>query len=260
MTNTHQQPSPLAVKAKNVNLWYGKFQAIRQLDISIPSGVVAALIGPSGCGKSTLLRCINRMNDRTGAKITGELHVLGHDVHHPTVSLESLRKQVGMVFQRPNPLPMSIYENVLFGVRTHSAARLDRNTLDGLVEESLRRVELWTLLRDKLDHDARSLQLEAAQKLCIARLLPLKPQLILLDEPCSALDPKGTAAVEDLLRQLRGEYTMVIVTHSMAQAKRTADLCSFMLLGELVEHGPTEQLFSAPVDSRTADYVNGRFG
>jgi phosphate transport system ATP-binding protein len=250
----------VAIHASQLNLWYGAFQALRDVELEIPRGIVAALIGPSGCGKSTLLRCMNRMNDRAGARVSGALRVLGDDVHAPTVSLESLRRQVGMVFQRPNPLPMSVYDNVIFGARTHASTPLHRDELDRLVEESLRRVELWAQLKERLGDDARTLQIEAAQKLCIARLLPLKPQVILLDEPCSALDPRGTAAVETLLRQLRGEYTLVIVTHSMAQARRTGDVCSFMLMGELVEHGETQQIFEAPRDSRTADYVAGRFG
>ena len=221
------------------------------------------MIGPSGCGKSTLLRCINRINERLGyVRTEGSVQVLGHDIYAPEVELVQVRKHIGMVFQRPNPLPLSIRDNVLFGERIHqpSGAKRTKADEDQIVEEALRKVLLWDTVKDRLHKKATGLSLEEQQKLCIARLLPVKPTVLLMDEPCSALDPKGTEAVEELLWTLRGEYTIVIVTHNMAQARRASDDCAFMLMGKLVEFSPTEKMFVTPDHKETADYIEGRYG
>jgi phosphate transport system ATP-binding protein len=219
------------------------------------------LIGPSGCGKTTLLRCLNRVNERYGnVTTTGEIRILGKNVYDDDVSLVELRKSVGMVFQRPNPLPLSVYENVIFGLRIHSERRSSKADLDGEVEKALTEVGLWKDLKDRLRGPATALQLEQQQKLCIARLLPLKPQIILMDEPCSALDVEGTRAIEELMWSLAGRYTLVIVTHNMAQARRASHECIFMLLGEVIEHSRTEKLFLNPGNPKTAEYIEGRYG
>lgn len=250
-----------ALETRALNLWYGGFHALKNVTMQAAAGRITSLIGPSGCGKSTLLRCWNRMNERFGTvRTTGEVLVHGYDIHHPEVSLTELRKAVGMVFQRPNPLPISIYENVIFGLRIHGfSGRQDRQYFDRQVEEALRHVGLWEDVQGRLSSPATSLSLDQQQKLCIARLLPLKPSVILMDEPCSALDTRGTNSIEELMRNLRGEYTIVIVTHNMAQARRTSDECAFMLMGELAEHGATEQVFGEPRDPRTAAYVRGEY-
>ena len=254
--------APHAITTKGLNLWYGTFQALGDVNVALPHGLITAMIGPSGCGKTTLLRCFNRVNERYGGvTTTGEIRVLGRNIYDPDVSLIELRKAVGMVFQRPNPLPISVYENVVFGLRIHHPRReLSRARLDEAVERALTEVGLWGDLKDRLDARATSLQLEQQQKLCIARLLPLKPEVILLDEPCSALDVEGTRAIEELMCELKGRYTLIIVTHNMAQARRISDECVFMLLGQIIEHRRTEELFLQPADSRTADYVEGRYG
>lgn len=254
--------APHAITTKGLNLWYGMFQALADVNVALPHGLITAMIGPSGCGKTTLLRCFNRVNERYGGvTTTGEIRVLGRNIYDPDVSLIELRKAVGMVFQRPNPLPISVYENVVFGLRIHHPRReLSRARLDEAVERALTEVGLWGDLKDRLDVRATSLQLEQQQKLCIARLLPLKPEVILLDEPCSALDVEGTRAIEELMCELKGRYTLIIVTHNMAQARRISDECVFMLLGQIIEHRRTEELFLQPADSRTADYVEGRYG
>jgi len=251
-----------SIQTKGLNLWYGGFQALKNISIDIRHGQITALIGPSGCGKTTLLRCFNRINERYGyVRTTGEIKVLGQDIYAPEVSLIELRKAVGMVFQRPNPLPISVYENVVFGLRIHSAfGRLRKAELDDAVEKALREVSLWNDLKDRLHARATTLQLEQQQKLCIARLLPLKPEVILMDEPCSALDSGATLGIEELMVTLAGRYTILIVTHNMAQARRVSQECGFMLLGEVVEQTRTEDLFLTPKDSRTADYVEGRYG
>jgi len=250
------------LQTRDLNLWYARFQALINVNVTIKHGLITALIGPSGCGKTTLLRCFNRVNERYGyVTTTGEIRILGKNIYDPDVTLLELRKCVGMVFQRPNPLPISVYENVVFGLRIHNARRaLRRPVLDEAVEKALTEVGLWKDLKDRLGVRATSLQLEQQQKLCIARLLPLKPQVILMDEPCSALDVEATRAIEELLFELRGRYTIVIVTHNMAQARRASDECLFMLLGELIEHARTEALFLTPKDPRTAEYVEGRYG
>lgn len=250
------------IETKDLNLWYGNFQALIDINTRIAQGKITALIGPSGCGKTTLLRCFNRVNERYGnVTTTGEIKILGKNIYDPDVSLIELRKNVGMVFQRPNPLPLSVYENVIFGYRIHQRRNdYTKAMADEAVQSALESVGLWNELKDKLHVKATSLQLEQQQKLCIARLLPLKPQIILMDEPCSALDVEATRNIEELMFQLAGKYTIVIVTHNMAQARRVSDECIFMLLGELIEHRRTEDLFINPMDPRTADYIEGRYG
>ncbi len=253
--------TPLAIRTRGLNLWYGSFQALIDVSIDIKEGIITSLIGPSGCGKTTLLRCFNRVNERYGnVHTTGEIRILDENIYQPDVSLVELRKAVGMVFQRPNPLPISVYENVVFGLRIHSPrGDLKKPAMDEAVEKALTEVGLWKDLKDRLDTPATGLLLEQQQKLCLARLLPLKPEVILMDEPASALDVDGTKAIEELMFELRGRYTIVIVTHNMGQARRASDECIFMLLGEVVEHRRTEDLFINPKDPRTAEYVEGRY-
>jgi phosphate transport system ATP-binding protein len=253
--------APYAIETSRLSLWYGGFQALRDVSVEIKHGIITSLIGPSGCGKTTLLRCFNRVNERYGGvRTTGEVRVLGENIYDPKVSLVELRKAVGMVFQRPNPLPISVYENVVFGLRIHaSRGELGKSVLDEAVEKALTEVGLWKDFKDRLDAKATTLLLEQQQKLCLARLLPLKPEVILMDEPASALDVGGTRAIEELMFELRGRYTIVIVTHNMAQARRASDECLFMLLGEVVEHARTENLFLSPKDPRTAEYIEGRY-
>jgi phosphate transport system ATP-binding protein len=255
-------PNSNSIQTRDLNLWYGNFQALKNINLSIRQGQIAALIGPSGCGKTTLLRCFNRINERYGyVRTTGEIKILGQDIYAPDVSLMELRKAVGMVFQRPNPMPISVYENVVFGLRTHTPrGKLRKADLDETVERALREVNLWEELKDRLHLRATSLQLADQQKLCIARLLPLKPQVILMDEPCSALDSAATQAVEELMLALAGRYTTLVVTHNMAQARRVSHECAFMLMGEVIEFDRTENVFLTPKDHRTADYVEGRYG
>ncbi|MBM3963278.1 MAG: phosphate ABC transporter ATP-binding protein [Planctomycetes bacterium] len=254
----HRAP---AIEVQDLSLWYGKFQALHDVTLTIKSGIVTALIGPSGCGKSTLLRSCNRINERLGyVSTTGTIKVLGHDVYGDEASRIQVRRHVGMVFQRPNPLPLSIRDNVLFGHRLHSARRASRADEEALLEQALREVLLWDRVKDRLDTKATSLSLEEQQKLCIARLLPTKPSVLLMDEPCSALDPEATSAVEDLIWDLRGHYSILIVTHNMAQARRASDECVFMLMGKVVEHAETEDMFVAPQKQETSDYIEGRFG
>jgi phosphate transport system ATP-binding protein len=255
-------PVTSSIRTRDLNLWYGGFQALINVSLDIKDGLITSLIGPSGCGKTTLLRCFNRVNERYGyVTTTGEIRVLGRNIYDPDVSLVELRKAVGMVFQRPNPLPLSVYENVVFGLRIHSSRRdLKRPELDAIVESALTEVGLWQDLKDRLEARATSLQLEQQQKLCIARLLPLKPRVILMDEPCSALDVEGTSAIEELMFGLKGRYTILIVTHNMAQARRASDECIFMLLGEMLEHRRTEDLFLTPKHPKTAEYIEGRYG
>jgi phosphate transport system ATP-binding protein len=252
----------ICIRTKNLDLWYGKFHALKGVEANIKFGLITSLIGPSGCGKTTLLRCFNRINERFSyVKTSGVIEILGKNIYDPDVSLLELRKSVGMVFQRPNPLPISVYENVVFGLRVHTPRKdLKKSRLDEEVERALTEVELWKDLKDKLKMRATELMLEQQQKLCIARLLPLKPEVILMDEPCSALDVEGTRAIEELMFSLRGRYTIVIVTHNMSQARRASDECIFMLLGQLVEHTDTANLFIHPKDPRTAEYIEGRFG
>lgn len=251
-----------AIVTEDLNLWYGDFQALEKVSLNLRGGIITGLIGPSGCGKTTFLRCLNRVNERYGnVRTEGTISLLGKNIYDTDVSLIELRKSVGMVFQRPNPLPVSVYENVVFGLRIHSPrSELKRSVLDEAVEQALREVMLWDDLKDNLKQKATELQLEQQQKLCIARLLPLKPEIILMDEPCSALDVEATAAVEELMLTLSGKYTIVIVTHNMAQARRISDECIFMLLGEIIEHDRTENLFLNPENQKTSDYIEGRYG
>ena len=250
-----------AITTRELKLWYAKFQALLGITVNIQKGIITSLIGPSGCGKTTLLRCFNRVNERYGyVTTTGEIKLHGKNIYDPDVSLIELRKSVGMVFQRPNPLPISVYENVVFGLRIHDDKGLKKSDLDDAVEKALTEVGLWKDLKDRLDQRAITLQLEQQQKLCIARLLPLKPEIILMDEPCSALDVNGTRAIEELMFALKGRYTIVIVTHNMAQARRSSDECIFMLMGELVEHSRTTELFLTPKNPKTAEYIEGRYG
>ncbi|HKS36411.1 MAG TPA: phosphate ABC transporter ATP-binding protein [Verrucomicrobiae bacterium] len=249
------------ITTKDLCLWYAKFQALINVTLNIRKGIITSLIGPSGCGKTTLLRCFNRINERYDYVTTkGEIILLGKNIYDPDVSLIELRKSVGMVFQRPNPLPISVYENVAFGMRVHNDGGWTKADLDDAVEKALTEVGLWGDLKDRLQTKATGLQLEQQQKLCIARLLPLKPEIILMDEPCSALDVGGTRAIEELMFALKGRYTILIVTHNMAQARRASDECIFMLLGEIIEHNRTEDLFLTPKNPRTAEYIEGRYG
>ena len=251
-----------AIQTEKLNLWYGTFQALFDVDLNIRKGHITSLIGPSGCGKSTFLRSVNRINERLGyVRIDGSIKVHDQNIYAPEVELLQVRKQVGMVFQRPNPLPLPIRDNVLFGHRIHrDGSKPTRAEEDEVVEKALRQVLLWDKVKDKLRRKATELSLEEQQKLCIARLLPVKPQVLLMDEPCSALDPKGTEAVEELIWELNGEYTILIVTHNMAQARRASEECIFMLMGKVMEHAATDELFLAPQKQETADYIEGRFG
>ena len=251
-----------SIQTKDLELWYGDFQALNKVSVGISAGKITGLIGPSGCGKTTLLRCFNRVNERYGnVRTEGEIRILDKNIYDSDVSLIQLRKHVGMVFQRPNPLPISVYENVVFGLRVHTPkSELKKSELDAAVEQALKDVLLWDDLKDKLGTKATTLQLEQQQKLCIARLLPLRPSIILMDEPCSALDSEATLRVEELMRSMAEQFTIVIVTHNMAQARRVSDECLFMLLGELIEHSRTEDLFLNPTHGKTADYIEGRYG
>jgi phosphate transport system ATP-binding protein len=251
--------SELAIRTRGLDLWYGTFQALYDINLEIKEGMITSLIGPSGCGKSTFLRSVNRINERLGyVRIEGSIEVRGQNIYDPACELVQVRKQVGMVFQRPNPLPISIRDNILFGHRLHMRGKGGKP--DEIVEEALRTVLLWDKVKDKLNRKATELSLEEQQKLCIARLLPVKPEVLLMDEPCSALDPKGTEAVEELIWELRGEYSILIVTHNMAQARRASEECIFMLMGRVVEHAPTRELFVTPAHKETADYIEGRYG
>jgi len=248
------------ITSHNLNLWYGDFQALKDINIGIEERRITAIIGPSGCGKSTLLRAFNRMNDLIdGVRTSGQILIDGQNAIDPNTDLVILRKKVGMVFQRPNPFPLSIYENIVFGERVH-AQSIKRGRLDELVESSLKSVLLWDELKDKLNKSALSLSLEQKQRLCIARLIAVQPDIVLMDEPCSTLDPQATARIEELMRELKNNYTIIIVTHNMQQAARVSDDTGFMLLGELVEFGKTQDIFTAPQDKRTEDYITGRYG
>ncbi|MCP4993276.1 MAG: phosphate ABC transporter ATP-binding protein [Gammaproteobacteria bacterium] len=251
-----------AIHTSKLNLWYGTFQALFDIDLNIRKGMITSMIGPSGCGKSTFLRSVNRINERLGyVRTEGTIEVMDQNIYDPGVELVQVRKQIGMVFQRPNPLPVSIRDNILFGHKIHNKDRKYSNAdYDEIVESALQQVLLWDKVKDRLDAKATGLSLEEQQKLCIARLLPVKPSVLLMDEPCSALDPKGTAAVEELIWELRGEYTILMVTHNMAQARRASEECIFMLMGKVVEHRLTEDLFVTPDKKETADYIEGRYG
>ena len=247
------------LQAKDLNLWYGQNHALKNIAINIPEHEITALIGPSGCGKSTFLRTINRMNDLIpGVKITGSLTYRGQEIYCKDLDVTNLRKRVGMVFQKPNPFPMSIYDNVAYGPRTHGVR--SRAKLDTIVEESLRGAAIWDEVKDRLKKSALGLSGGQQQRLCIARALAVRPDVLLMDESTSALDPISTSKIEDLAAELKRDYTIIMVTHNMQQAARISDNTAFFLMGELVEFGKTEQLFSIPRDKRTEDYITGRFG
>jgi phosphate transport system ATP-binding protein len=247
------------IETAKLDLFYDTFQALININLSVTGNNITALIGPSGCGKSTLLRVFNRMNDLIeGVRIEGSIKVSGREIMAPDINLIDLRKKVGMVFQRPNPFPLSIFENVIYGLRIHGERR--KSVLEETAEKSLSAVLLFKDLKDKLQANALSLTLEQQQRLCIARLLAVLPEILLMDEPCSALDPMSTLRIEELMEELKKQYTIVIVTHNMQQAARVSDECGFMLLGELVEFGGTKNIFTTPKDKRTEDYITGRFG
>jgi len=251
--------SEISIETRALNLFYGDFQALTGIDLQIPARQVTALIGPSGCGKSTLLRVFNRMNDLIdGVRVSGQVIIGGQDIFAPAADLLRLREKVGMVFQRPNPFPLSVYENIVFGLAVHCLAR--RQEYGGIVEQALRSVLLWDDLKDRLHHSALKLSLEQQQRLCIARVLPLKPQILLMDEPCSALDPIATLHIEDLMQRLKKEYTIVIVTHNMQQAARASDRTGFLYLGKLIEFDETAKIFTKPAQAMTENYISGRFG
>ena len=244
---------------QGLNLWYGDHQALHDISLNIPEKSITALIGPSGCGKSTFLKTLNRMNDLIpGVKITGDVRYRDQDIFAPSTDVNELRREIGMVFQKPNPFPISIYDNIAYGPRTHGIK--NRARLDEIVEKSLRGAAIWDEVKDRLKKNALGLSGGQQQRLCIARALAVEPEVLLMDEPTSALDPISTSKIEELAMQLKEQYTIVIVTHNMQQAVRISDRTAFFLLGELVECGDTQQLFSQPQDKRTEDYITGRFG
>jgi phosphate transport system ATP-binding protein len=248
------------IECRNINVFYADKQAIFDISLSIPDRAVTALIGPSGCGKSTFLRCLNRMNDTIeSCKVTGEIIMDSENINNPDIDPVLLRSRVGMVFQKPNPFPKSIYDNIAYGPRIHGLAE-SREDLDAMVEKSLRRAGLWEEVKDRLASPGNSLSGGQQQRLCIARAIAVRPEVILMDEPCSALDPVATARIEELIDELRKRYCIVIVTHSMQQAARVSQRTAFFHLGELVEMGDTDQIFTNPRERRTEDYITGRFG
>ena len=247
------------ITAKDLCLWYGTTQALKNINIEIPERSITALIGPSGCGKSTFLKTLNRMNDLIpSVRIEGTVTYGGQDIFAPSVDVNDLRKEIGMVFQKPNPFPMSIYDNIAYGPRTHGIK--NKIQLDDIVEEALQGAAIWDEVKDRLKKSALGLSGGQQQRLCIARAMAVKPKVLLMDEPTSALDPISTSKIEDLTQQLKKDYTIIMVTHNMQQAVRISDNTAFFLLGELVEFGDTEQMFSRPKDKRTEDYITGRFG
>lgn len=247
------------IDVSNMDLYYGDFHALKNINLSIEDNEVTAFIGPSGCGKSTLLKSINRMNDLVpGCRITGEMLLDGENIYGGKMDVNGLRKRVGMVFQKPNPFPMSIYDNIAYGPRTHGVR--SKAKLDDIVEQSLRQAAIWDEVKDRLKKSALGMSGGQQQRLCIARALAVQPEVLLMDEPTSALDPISTSKIEDLAVELKKDYTIIMVTHNMQQAARISDKTAFFLLGEVVEYGETEQIFSMPKDKRTEDYITGRFG
>ena len=247
------------MSAKNLDLWYGEFHALKSVSLDMEANSVTALIGPSGCGKSTFLKTLNRMNDLIeGVRIEGDVRLDGEDIYRKNCDLASLRKRVGMVFQKPNPFPMSIYDNIAYGPRIHGIRR--KKQLDEIVEKALRGAALWDEVHDRLRRSAMGLSGGQQQRLCIARVLAVEPEVLLMDEPTSALDPISTQRIEDLMAELKAQYSIVIVTHNMQQAARIADRTAFFLKGEIVESGDTLKIFQKPEDKRTEDYITGRFG
>ncbi|WP_093451722.1 phosphate ABC transporter ATP-binding protein PstB [Sphingomonas sp. YR710] len=252
--------SPLKMQARNVNVYYGAKQAIRDVSIDVTMENVTAFIGPSGCGKSTFLRTLNRMNDTVAsARVEGEITLDGENIYDPSMDVVQLRARVGMVFQKPNPFPKSIYENVAYGPRIHGLAA-GKTDMDQIVEQSLRRAGLWEEVKDRLVESGTALSGGQQQRLCIARAIAVDPEVILMDEPCSALDPIATAKIEELIHELRGRYAIVIVTHNMQQAARVSQRTAFFHLGHLVEYGDTSDIFTNPRETRTKDYITGRYG
>ena len=247
------------ITVKDMCLWYGNSQALKDINIDIEEKSITALIGPSGCGKSTFLKTLNRMNDLVpGVKVTGDIRYRGQDIFDPQLDVNELRRQVGMVFQKPNPFPMSIYDNIAYGPRTHGIK--NKAKLDDIVERSLRGAAIWDEVHDRLKKSALGLSGGQQQRLCIARALAVEPDVLLMDEPTSALDPISTSKIEELVTELKNQYTIIIVTHNMQQAVRISDNTAFFLLGNLIEYGDTEKMFSEPRDKRTEDYITGRFG
>jgi phosphate transport system ATP-binding protein len=247
------------LRIEDLSLWYGEKKALNDISLNIPEKQITAFIGPSGCGKSTLLRCINRLNDLIdGVRTDGDIVFEGGSIYDPKLDINALRKRIGMVFQKSNPFPKSIYENVAYGPRIQGINR--KRELDGIVERSLRDAALWNEVSDRLEDSALGLSGGQQQRLCIARAIAVEPEVILLDEPCSALDPIATARIEELMQDLKSQYTLVIVTHNMQQASRVSDYTAFLYLGELIEYGPTEKIFINPIKKQTEDYITGRFG
>ncbi|ABK14413.1 phosphate ABC transporter ATP-binding protein, PhoT family [Methanothrix thermoacetophila PT] len=257
MSRGRQEVSCLfKIESRNLSLWYGSKQALKSITLGIPENKITALIGPSGCGKSTFIRCINRMNDLIpGVRIEGEILYDGKNIYDRDTDVVALRKKIGMVFQKPNPFPMSIYDNIAYGPRIHGYKNIDR-----IVEQSLRDAALWEEVEDRLDQPAMGLSGGQQQRLCIARALAMRPEVILFDEPCSALDPISTARIEELMESLRGKYTQIIVTHNMQQAARVSDYTAYFYMGEMIEFGETKQIFENPRERSTEDYITGRFG
>ena len=262
--NTVAQAKKVKLKTERVNLYYGTFQALRNVSLEIPERAITSVIGPSGCGKSSFLRLFDRMNELIpGARVEGRVELDGMSIYEKTVDVVELRKKVGMVFQKPNPFPMSVFENVAFGPRRHGIS--NRSQLESIVEKSLRQATLWDEVKDKLEQSGLALSGGQQQRLCIARVLAVKPEVILMDEPCSALDPIATLKIEELMKTLSDDYTIIIVTHNMQQAARVSDMAAFLMMekdraGVLVEYGATSQVFTNPRDKRTEDYITGRFG
>ena len=247
------------ITVKDLQLWYGQTKALKGVSMNIPEKSITALIGPSGCGKSTFLKTLDRMNDLIpGVRIEGEVKYNGQDIFAPSVDVNELRREIGMVFQKPNPFPMSIYDNIAYGPRTHGVRKKDE--LDEIVEQSLRGAAIWDEVKDRLKKSALGMSGGQQQRLCIARALAVEPEVLLMDEPTSALDPISTSRIEELAMELKKDYTIVMVTHNMQQAARISDKTAFFLLGDMVEFGPTEKIFSMPQDRRTEDYITGRFG
>lgn len=258
MTEIVQNVTQPHIIVENLNLWYGEKQALNNISMHIPKNSVTALIGPSGCGKSTFIRCLNRMNDLVkNCRVEGKVSIEGKNLYGKDVDVVNLRRHVGMVFQKPNPFPMSIYDNIAYGPRLHGVSKKD---MDGVVEGALRSAAIWNEVSDRLESSALSLSGGQQQRLCIARTLAVKPEIILFDEPCSALDPISTSRIEDLIMNLKNDYTIVIVTHNMQQAARISDYTGFFLMGKLIEFGQTRQIFQNPREKSTEGYITGRFG
>ncbi|MCM8811434.1 MAG: phosphate ABC transporter ATP-binding protein PstB [Candidatus Omnitrophica bacterium] len=254
-----KEEQPIAFGIQDLNAWYGSFQALKNISMSIPEKRITAIIGPSGCGKSTLIRCLNRINDLIpDFRLEGQIYFKGKEINDPSVDPIEVRLRIGMVFQKPNPFPKSIYDNIAYGPRLIGVKNGSR--LDGIVEESLKKAAIWNEVKDSLRKSALALSGGQQQRLCIARTLAVDPEVLLLDEPCSALDPIATGKIEELIYRLKEEYTVAIVTHNMQQAARVSNYTGFLLMGELVEFGPTEKIFTNPADSRTEEYITGRFG